>query len=258
MNIHSPIPAIGRFVTRTDNNPPTALDHAADALSELAKWLKDHPIIQALPEAKAGVGLKERTLVALNSARDERQAKTQPLRDQLNEIFATYDLVKDKGTLERGYNELRKRLTAFATSQEEARIAEATRLRNEAAERERVAREAEAAEQEAIANAEVGEVTDVGAAIAQADEAFKGYRVADKQAAIAERNVPLRFGSVLGGKSISMRTTEKLVIDDVALAIKALGITEKIAEAILSSARDFRKEFNELPAGIKATFERTL
>jgi hypothetical protein len=258
MNIHSPIPAANRAVTAIHNQPPTALDHAADALSELAGWLKDHPIIQALPEAKAGVGLKERTLVALNSAREERQAQTQPLRDQLNEIFAAYDLVKDKGTLERGYNELRKRLTAFATSQEEARIAEATRLRNEAAEAERIAREAETAEQEALANAEQGECTDVGAAIAQADVTFTEYRVADKQAAIAERNVPLRFGSVLGGKSISMRTTEVLAIENVELAIKTIGLTDKIVEAILSSARDFRREFNELPAGIKATFNRSL
>jgi len=258
-SIEARIPAGNRMVSRTDNQPaPTALDHAADALSELAAWLKDHPVIQALPEAKAGVGLKERTLVALNAARDERQAKTQPLRDQLNEIFATYDLVKDKGTLERGYNELRKRLTAFATSQEEARIAEATRLRNEAAERERIAREAEAAEQEALANAEQGECTDVGAAIAQADQTFTEYRAADKQAAIAERNVPLRFGSVLGGKSISMRTTEMLAIENVEMAIKAIGLTDKIKDAILSSARDFRKEFGELPVGITATFERSL
>lgn len=257
-SIEARIPAGNRMVAQTDNCPPSALDYAADALTELANWLKDYPIIQKLGDAKLGVALKERTLIALNAAREERQAKTQPLRDQLNEIFAEYDLVKDKGTLERGYNELRKRLTAFATMQEAARIAEAERLRQEAAEAERLAREAEAAEQEAIANATEGECTDVGAAIQQADTTFSDFRRADKQAAIAERNVPLRFGSAIGGKSVSMRTTEKLVIENVELAIKAIGLTDKIAEAILSSARDFRKEFNELPAGIAATFERSM
>jgi hypothetical protein len=249
---------LDRVITRTDNHPPAAIDHAKNALGELSKWLADHPVIQAKDDAKAGVALKERTLVALNEARKEREAKTGPFREKLNAIFAAYELVKDKGTLERAYTELRKRLTSYANAVEAARIAEAERLRKEAEEREELARKAEAAEQAAIADAEAGECTDVGGAIVEADQAFSDYRRADKQAAIAERNVPLRFGSVMGGRSVSMRSTETLVIENVELAIKVLGLTDKIREAILSSARDYRKEFEELPAGIIATFERSM
>ena len=50
----------------------------------------------------------------------------------------------------------------------------------------------------------------------------------------------------------------KPFFEDVAKAIKVMGLTPKITEAILSSARDYRKEFEELPAGINATFERSL
>ena len=251
------VPATDRVVSRNDNNPAQALDYAKDALDELSKWLKDNPVVQDQAQLKAGTALKERTLLAMNEARSERETKTRPIRDTLNAIFATYELVKDKGILERAYTELRKRLTDYGNAIEAARIAEAERLRKEAEERERIARIAEAAEREAIDDAEQGAESDVGGAIAQADAAFTDYRRADKQAAIAERNVPLRVGSVLGGRSQSMRTVEVLAIDNVELAIKVLGLTEKIRDAIISSARDFRKEFDELPAGIKATYERS-
>jgi hypothetical protein len=247
-----------RVITRTDNNPPDALHYANDALAELSAWLKDNPVVEAQPQAKAGAALKERTLTALNEARAERETKTRPFRDKLNAIFAAYELVKDKGTLETAYGVLRKRLTNYANMVEAARIVEVERLRKEAEEKERLAREAEAAEQDAIACADVGECTDVGGAIEQADQAFSDFRRADKTAAIAERNVPVRFGSVLGGKSIGMRTVEVLVVEDEVAAILVLGLTDKIRDAILSSARDFKKEFGELPAGVKATFERQM
>ena len=252
------IPAASRTVTTTDNNPPGALFHARDALDELAKFLKDNPVVDGEAQARTGAAVKERTLVALKAARDERETKTRPLRDQLNAIFADYDLVKDKGPLESSYNVLRKRLSDYANRIEAERATEAERLRQAALEQERIAREAEAAEQEAIENASQGECTDVAGAIQEADAAFTDYRKADRQAAIAERQVPLRFGSVMGGRTQAMRTVEVLTVTDAIAAIKVLGLTDKIRDAILSSARDFRKEFEELPAGITATFERSL
>lgn len=253
-----PVPATDRTVSRGDNNPPGPLDHARDAFAELSEFLKETPVIEAEAQAKTASAIKERTLIALNEARADRETKSRPLRDRLNAIFATYELVKDKGPLESAYGILRKRLTNYANAIEAARIAQAEKLRAEAAERERLAREAEAAEADAIAGADVGECTDVGAAIEQADQAFSDFRRADKTAAIAERAVPLRFHSVMGGKTQSMRTVEVLVIENIDLAIKTLGITDKIRDAILSSARDFRKEFDELPTGVTATFERSL
>ena len=55
-----------------------------------------------------------------------------------------------------------------------------------------------------------------------------------------------------------MRTVEVLAIENAELAIRAMGLTDKIRDAILSSARDYRREHEELPAGINATFERSL
>jgi len=240
------------------NNPPDRLGFAVEAMDELRAYLKATPVITSAAEAKTGAAVNERTLIALNEARAERETKTRPFRDRLNAIFDVYALVKDKGTLETARGELRKRLTKYASEIEAKRIAEVERLRKEAEEAERLAREAEAAEREAIDDAEQGVESDVGGAIAQADQAFTEFRLADKQAAIAAKNVPLRFSSVTGGRSTGMRTVEVLAIEDIAKAIKVMGLTEKITAAVLSSARDYRKEYDELPAGIIATFERSL
>ena len=251
------IPAADRDVTRSDNGP-SRLDYATEAMEELRSYLKATPVITSQDEAKLGAAVNERTLIALNEARAERETKTRPFRDRLNAIFEAYALVKDKGTLETARNELRKRLTKYASDIEAARIAEVERLRKEAEEAERIARQAEEAEREAIDDADQGVESDVGGAIEQADQAFSDFRRIDKAAAIAARNVPLRFGSVTGGRSRGMRTTEVLVIDDVAKALRIMGMTDKIRDAILSSARDYRREFDELPAGITATFERSI
>lgn len=246
------------------NNPPSVIDRAKEAFDELAAWLKEHPVIENADDAKQGAAYVERTRVALQEARDERDGKTRPHLDALETIRTAYELVRDKtktnegGPLQRAFTALKKRLTDYANAVEAARIAEAERLRKEAEAKEAAARAAEAAEQEAIADAEVGVETDVGGAIEQADAAFTDYRRADKQAAIAERNVPVRFHSVMGGRTQSMRTTEVLHVVDPAKAISVMGMTDKIKDAILSSARDFRKEFGELPSGIEASFERSL
>jgi hypothetical protein len=251
------IPATDRLVSTADNQP-SRIDFAVEAYDELRTYLKSHPVVMSQDDAQAGAAVNERTLVALNEARAERETKTRPFRDRLNAIFDAYALVKDKGTLETARGELRKRLTKYANDIEAKRIAEVERLRKEAEEAERIAREAEAAEREAIDDAEQGVESDVGEAIQQADQAFTDFRRADKTAAIAAKNVPVRFKSVLGGNSRGMRTVEVLVIEDVAKVIRILGMTDKIRDAILSSARDYRREYDELPAGITATFERTL
>lgn len=250
------LPASDRAVTRADNHPPSTIQSAREAFSELGVWLREHPVIQNDADAKLGAAYIERTRVALGDMETERKAKVAPLNEQLSEINGNYREARDP--LESLLKTLRGRLTTYANAVEAARIAEANRLRLEAEERERLARAAEEAEREAIDDASQGVESDIGAAVEQADQAFADYRSADKQAAIAERNVPLKLRSVMGGRTMSMRTVEKLVIEDAAAAIKALGVTPDIQEAILKSARAFRKEFDELPAGITATFERSL
>ena len=237
------------------NNPPGPIDSAREAMDELSAWLKEHPVIQSHPEAKEGGGWVERTRIALGTMEDERKAKVDPINAKLTAINGAYRVVREP--LEKTLKELRRRLTDFASAEEAKRIAELQRLADERNEAERLAREAEAREQDAIACADVGECADVGGAINEADAAFKDFEKAAKAEAIASKNVPVRLGSVMGGRSQSMRTVEVLVIEDATKAIKAIGLTEKIQQAILSSARDFKKEYGELPAGIGTTSERS-
>jgi len=239
-----------------DNNPPTPIDSAKEAMTELSAFLRDNPVIQSPEEAKNGGAYVERTRIALADMETERKAQTEPLNTKLSAINATYKAVREP--LESALKLLRARLTKYATDIEAARIAEANRLRAEAEAAEAAAREAERLEQNAVACADVGECTDVGAAIQNADEAFKQFGKADRQAAVAERNVPVRIGSVMGRPAISMHTRKVLVVTDAVAAVTAIGLTDKIKLAITQSAKDFREAHGELPAGVTEISERSM
>lgn len=238
------------------NNPPGPLQSAKDAMTELGAFLKETPVITSPEEAKQGGTWLERTRISLGALEDERKEKVTPLNEELSTINGLYRAVREP--LEKALKTLRQRMTDYATAVEAARIAEAERLRKEAEAKEAAARAAEQAEQDAIACADVGECSDVGAAIQQADDSFRDYRKADKAAAIAERGVPVRVGSTMGGRAMSMRTTEVLKVSDAHAAIKAMGITPEIELAIVASARKFRKAHDELPAGVVAEFQRSM
>jgi len=249
------------------NKPPAPLDSAKDAMTELSGWLEDHPVIQSPQEAKDGGAYVERTRIALADARAERDAQTSPLNAALKKIRETYEIVREKtqkntgGTLETAYCELKRRLTNYASAIEAARIAEAERLRQEADAAAAKAREAEQAEQNAIAAADVGECTDVGAAIVEADGAFAQFKKAEKVAVIATRSVPVRIPSIMGGKSLTMHSHRKLVVDNAqnaCKAIMAIGLTERIAAAIATDAKLYEEAYGELPAGVTETWERSL
>lgn len=249
----------GRALTHTDNRPPGPIEGAKEAMTELSAWIREHPVIQSPAEAKDGGAYVERTRIALAEMEEERKVKVDPLNKQLTAINTAYRVVREP--LEKLLKELRRRLTDYAAAIEAARIAEAERLRREAEAKERLAREAEAKEQDAIACADVGECADVGGAIEEANASFAQFQKADRAAAIAERNVPVRIGSVMGNKALSMRTTRKLVVLDVVAAAKAviaIGLTDKIRLAILQSAKDFEDAHGELPEGVIETFERSM
>ena len=238
------------------NNPPSTVDRAKEAFAELGEWLKDRPVIQSAEDAKHGAAFIERTRVALSEMETERQGKVKPLNEQLSEINSGYRVARDP--LENLLKTLRKRLTDYANAVEAARIVEANRLREEAEAKEAAARAAEAAEKEALADAEQGICTDIGGAVAEADQAFADFQRAGRKAAVAERSVPVRFSSVMGGRTQTMRTTEVLTVTDAFTALKAMGLTEELKDAFLSAARKYRKAYDELPAGITSTFERSL
>jgi hypothetical protein len=238
------------------NGPPSPIDSAKEAMAELSTFTENNPVIQDFDDAKQYAAWIERTRVALQAMEDERKPIVDPLNAELERINKPYRLVRQP--LEKLYELAKARLTKYNNAVEQARLREAQRLREEAERQEREAREAEAREQEAILNAEQGECADVGGAIADADQAFKDFQKADRAAATAERNVPVRIASVMGGKAMSMRTTEVFIVEDACAAIAIMGCSPDLQKQIIKDAKRFREATGELPDGVKSEYQRSL
>jgi len=238
------------------NGPPSPIDSAKEAMTELSAFTENNPVIQDFDDAKQYAAWIERTRVALQAMEDERKPIVDPLNAELERINKPYRLVRQP--LEKLYELAKARLTKYNNAVEQARLREAQRLREEAERQEREVREAEAREQEAILNAEQGECADVGGAIADADQAFKGFQKADRAAATAERNVPVRIASVMGNKAMSMRTTEVFIVEDACAAIAIMGCSPDLQKQIIKDAKRFREATGELPDGVKSEYQRSL
>ena len=238
------------------NNPPGPIESAKEAMAELSVFTENTPVIQNFTEAKEAAAYIERTRIALNAMEDERKPQADPLNAKLEAINKPYRLVRQP--LEKLYELVKSRLSKYNNAVEAARLKEAQRLREEAEAKEAAARQAEADEQAAILDAEQGECTDVGGAIARADEQFKGFQKADRAAATAERNVPVRIASVMGGKSLSMRTTEVFTVEDACAAITIMGCSDDLRKQIIKDAKRFREATGELPDGVKSEYQRSL
>ena len=98
----------------------------------------------------------------------------------------------------------------------------------------------------------------MGGAIIEADGAFKDFQKAERAAATAERNVPVRIASIVGGRAVSMRTTEVFIVEDANAAITAMGISDDLRKQIVKDAKRFREATGELPDGVRSTYERSL
>lgn len=262
MNIHAVLEQANPRAIIGGNNPPmsinldapTLIDRARSFYTILSTFLKATPVIESHDDAKQAANYIEQARATIGEIEDTRKRRVTPLNDEVKTINEEYRTPRE--TLQSLMDEVKRRLTAFAAAEEaeRRRVAEAARLAAEEA--ERIAREAEAVETEAKACADVGEVgVNVASAIAQADKAFVTFKRADRAAVRAERSVPVRLAGGMG-RAVSMRRTETLVLDDAVAAITAIGVTDKIKDAILSSARDFRKLHGKLPAGISAEIER--
>lgn len=245
------------------NGPPepTPLERADDAWAALAKFLDDTPVITEgvhLVEAKR---LVEHVRAACAEIEDERVRLVDPLNIQVSEINRKYKAVhntdkKKPGTLDKALTELTARLTVYGQNEEKKRTFEAEVARVFAEKAEREAREAEEAERQAKHDAVVGVVdTGVAEAIKTADEKYAEFEAASRFAARAEKQTAFRIGNGTG-KALGMRTEKTLVLEHYGRAIKAIGPCEKIETAILSAARDYRKEHGALPDGVSEISER--
>jgi hypothetical protein len=258
VNKHSTeiVPVNPRAVIGSNQPPgsPGCIDTARGVYANLAAFLKDTPVIQTPDEAKRGANLIEQARATLGEMDDERKGLVAPLNDEVKAINAQYR--KPRESVEAIVDEIRHRLTVFAQAEEGKRlaIAEATRLA--AVEAERIAREAERIEADAKACADVGECdVNVAAAIVNADRAFDTFKRTGREAARAERETTVRLNGGFG-RAVSMRSKETLVLDDAHAAIAAMGLSDGIKDAILSSARAYRKLNGRLPAGVSAERER--
>jgi hypothetical protein len=244
------------------NLPPGAIDLAKPILEELGRFLKDFPVVTNDTEAREAKAILDRIVLALKGVEDERKAKVAPLNAELTAINGEYHRWHNTGgkpgTWDTLLKELRIRLTAFAQAEERKRQAAAEAARAAAAEAERKAREAEAREREAAATAAMGVCdVDIAAATEQANEAFAAFQRADREAARADRDTKVRIGGGFG-RVATLRDKEILAVTDWQAAIKEIGLTDRIKDAILTEARTFRKDMGELPSGVTAAYDRSL
>jgi hypothetical protein len=246
------------------NNPPDTIALARDIYRDLAKFLSETPVIQDHDTAKTAGLWIERTRKMAGDIEDERTRLVKPLNEQVDTINERFHAVhnanpKKPGALDRLLIELRTRLTAFAQAEEDRRLAIAEAARRAAEAAEAAAREAEQLEAEVKEDASMGEIgAPIAAAVANADAKFAEFEKAHRAANRAANEIPVRVGSQLGGRALSLRTKETLTLVDAIKALAEIGITEKISDAILSGARDFRKLKGRLPEGVTSDITRTI
>ncbi len=239
------------------NNPPTPIESARVAFLALSDFLKAHPAIMNHEEAKDAKAMLDMAKATEGDLDAARKAEGDPL-------YSAWKAVNEKykpaiNALSRIAGDLKARLTDFIRAEEARRAREAAEARRIAEEAAAAANAALAAEREARENAALGEINaPLGEAIEATDDAIAAAKRTDREAAVAERDADhVRIGGGFG-RVASLRQKETLVVTDAAKAIKSIGLTDKIRDAILSSARDYRKLKGELPKGVTAEYERTL
>lgn len=238
------------------NRPPGMIAVCDQVCADISAWMAEHPAISTPEDAKEAKLQLDRGKLTLKDMEDERDAAVRPLNTQVKEINESYrptkTLVNDV------LAELGKRVTAYLTAEEEkkqAAMREAARIAEEARTRalEAARRAAEAAE-----SATTGELgVDIKAAAREAGVAAREAEKAERAAQIAEKETHVK---VAGGfsRAASLRKVKVYVITDAAAAVKAIGTTPDIFEAIVKGARAYHEEWGEIPPGIMMYEERKI
>lgn len=236
------------------NNPPDMAELASDTTRNISGWLSENPVIQSEESAREAKLLLDRGKLCIADLEDERKNKTRPLNEQVEEINNHYR--PSRTALEAIVKEISRRLSSFIEAEEAKRREAAEAARRLADEAERVANEYATQEQEAIRSVNLGELgVDIAAYVVQTEDAYRAADSAAHKAAIVERESQVKIG---GGfkRSASLKTKETLVLIDAIAAITEIGITEDIREAVLKSARTYRKLRGRLPAGVSSETRR--
>lgn len=234
-----------------DNNPPSMTETAGETMRDISAWMAENVVITEDTAKEAKLFL-DRGKLCLKDLDDERDGKVRPLNEQVKEINAGYKAPRVQ--LEAVLSGLSDRITGFIKEEKRKREEAAREAARIAEEAERNAREAERLEQDAIGSASSGELgVDIAAHVVEADNAFRDFEKAQRAAALAEKETKVRIG---GGfqRAAGLRQKEKLIVVNAQFALDEMGATEDIKEAMIKSARAFRKATGDLPGGIEATF----
>lgn len=236
------------------NNPPDMAVTAIETMQAISAWMKETPVIATDDKAREAKVLVDRGKLCIKDLEDERGKKVKPLNDQVKEINEYYRAPRSR--LEGVLDEIGDRLSAFLRAEERKRQEAAAAARRAAEEAARIAAEAEANRQKAKEEAAAGVldvdmaevVEDIGSLQNEAERAAR-------RAALADRETKVKIG---GGfmKATSLRTEVILEVIEPYDAIEVMGLTEYIAEGIIKSARQFKREHGEYPPGIRVTEER--
>ena len=238
------------------NRPPDMADIAQETTSAVNEWLKEHPVISNEEEAREAKVFIDRAKLGIKDLEAERDQKVRPLNQQVKEINDHYRPARD--ALQKILGEIDHRLASFLLEEERKRIEVAEAARRAAEEAERLAREAERLERQSVDDARLGGLdVDIAGATREADQAFAEYEKASRFAARAERETKVKVGGGFS-RAVSLKTKEVLILVDANAAIAEMGVTDDIREAILKSARAYRKITEELPDGVAIQTERKI
>lgn len=236
------------------NNPPAMTELASETMREISAWMAEAPVIETEEVARQAKLLLDRGKLCLADLRDEYKQRAAPFKAEIARLNDDYS---PKGTaLGAVLDELSARLTDFIREEERKRIEIANEARRVAREAEQRARATEAAEQAAIRSAGVGELgVDIAAHVVATEDTYRDAETKIRQAALAERETQVRIG---GGfkRATTLRKKETLILVDAISAINEIGVTEDIREAILKSARTYRKLRGTLPKGVTLEITR--
>lgn len=238
------------------NSQTPSLDAASETLLELQAFTDTNPAVTNDDEAQALNLYLSRARLAIKDADDERDKAVRPLNDQVKAVNAKYGAVTKP--IDGLIKLMKDRLARYIQAVEAERARVAREAAERAAEAERVAREAERAEREAIEAANAGDLdANAGTATILADQAFADAQRAAREAERAERDIRVKVTGGFG-RAVSMRTVEVLTITNIEAACRAMSGDDDLIEAIKTAARRYRKQWGDLPPGIKADTERTL
>jgi vacuolar-type H+-ATPase subunit H len=238
-----------------ENYPPSQIEFTAETSQALGDWLKDNPVVQTEEQARAGKLLVDRARLCVQDLEAERDGKVRPLNVQVKTINDSYRSPRD--TLEKITQELLLRLDAYVKAEEAKRQAIAEAARKAAEEAECIAREAEHLEREAIEDARAGVESDIVSTTVAADAAYEEYQRLQRSADRAGRDTNVRIGGGFS-RSLGARARETLSVTDPLKALSEIGWTEKILDALVTEAREFRRQHDRLPQGVESVKQRRL